>query len=74
MDRHVRKVMLKGILGLVAAALIPAVAPGQGSGVASHPMIGEEAPAFVLEEVGGDTLSLDSLKGRYVILHFGASW
>jgi len=37
-------------------------------------MIGEEAPAFVLEEVGGDTLSLDSLKGRYVILHFGASW
>jgi peroxiredoxin len=37
-------------------------------------MIGDGAPAFDLEEVGGGTLSLESMKGRFVVLHFGASW
>jgi len=58
----------------LAAMLAPAPAVAQGAGVASHPMIGEPAPAFDLEEVSGDTLSLEELRGRFVILHFGASW
>ena len=45
-----------------------------GLTVASHPMIGEAAPAFDLDKVSGGSLSLESLKGRYVVLHFGASW
>ena len=62
------------LLGLLAATHFPALAGDQDSGVASHPMIGEAAPAFDIEEVGGGTLSLESLKGRFVVLHFGAGW
>ena len=58
----------------VLIALVAAVVGAQDSGVSSHPMIGEAAPAFDLEEVSGGDLSLEALKGRYVVLHFGASW
>lgn len=39
-----------------------------------QPMIGERAPAFALETVGGGTLNLEELRGQYVVIHFGASW
>jgi cytochrome oxidase Cu insertion factor (SCO1/SenC/PrrC family) len=45
-----------------------------GPSVSGQPMIGEVAPGFDLELVGGGRLSLDDLKGRYVVMHFGASW
>jgi hypothetical protein len=57
------------LLGLGAS-----LAGAQVSGVSTHPMIGEAAPVFDLPEVDGGTLSLESFKGRYVVLHFGASW
>jgi len=62
------------ILIVVLLGLGGAMAGAQVSGVSSHPMIGEAAPVFDLPEVDGGTLSLESFKGRYVILHFGASW
>jgi hypothetical protein len=61
-------------LGLAVAIRLPASAEDGGSMVVSHPMIGEAAPAFDLEEVSGGALSLDALKGQYIVLHFGASW
>lgn len=64
----------KRALTVVLLALIASMAGAQDSGVASHPMIDAEAPPFDLDEVGGSTLSLESLRGRYVVLHFGASW
>lgn len=39
-----------------------------------HPMIGEEAPAFELPTLDGETLSSSDLRGGYVVLHFGAGW
>jgi cytochrome c biogenesis protein CcmG/thiol:disulfide interchange protein DsbE len=58
--------------GAVLALLLPlsaaeAAEPGQ-------PMIGEPAPAFQLDGVNGETLSLADLRGRFIVLHFGASW
>ena len=70
---NVQGEIMTGMLGMVAMLLTVPVA-GQETGVASHPMIGDSAPAFDLNEAGGGTLSLESLKGRYVVLHFGASW
>jgi len=69
MNRHGKKALITVLLSL-AVSMVPA----QDSGVASHPMIGDAAPAFDLEEVGGGTMTLESLKGRYVVLHLGASW
>jgi cytochrome oxidase Cu insertion factor (SCO1/SenC/PrrC family) len=74
MSRIGRRALIVALVGLAGAAHFPALAADHDSAVASHPMIGEAAPAFDLEEVSGGALSLDSLKGRYIVLHFGASW
>lgn len=42
--------------------------------VDDHPMIGETAPEFHLPTTDGDSLTMESLRGKYVVLHFGASW
>jgi cytochrome oxidase Cu insertion factor (SCO1/SenC/PrrC family) len=63
-----------GTLIVVLLSLGASMTGAQDAGVSSHPMIGEAAPAFDLAEVGGEILSLESLKGKYVVLHFGASW
>ena len=50
--------------GSVAFAADPAAA-----------MIGQPAPPFRLTDVlSGRTVSLEDLRGRTVVLHFGASW
>lgn len=61
-------------LGLAVATHLQAFADDASLTVASHPMIGEAAPAFDLEEVDGGFLSLEDFRGRYIVLHFGASW
>jgi peroxiredoxin len=33
-----------------------------------------DAPGFELQSIGGDTLSLADLRGKFVVIHFGASW
>lgn len=38
------------------------------------PMLGQAAPPFELRDVRGGTVSLASLRGRFLVLHFGASW
>ena len=40
----------------------------------AHPMIGEAAPDFSLQDLDGNTVSLSALKGNFVIIHFAASW
>ena len=39
-----------------------------------QPMIGKDAPAFSLKAIDGTTFSLDQLKGKYVVIHFAATW
>ena len=39
-----------------------------------QPMIGQQAPLFVLKAVDGRTYSLDQLKGKYIVIHFSATW
>jgi len=39
-----------------------------------HPLMGEAAPALVLEKMGGGELDLASLDGQIVILDFWATW
>ena len=41
---------------------------------AEQPMIGFEAPAFDLPTLDGGSLSLADLRGKFVVLHFGAGW
>ncbi len=41
---------------------------------AKQPMIGQAAPAFVLQSLDGRRVALADFKGKYVVLHFGAGW
>jgi thiol-disulfide isomerase/thioredoxin len=39
-----------------------------------RPEVGQEAPAFELKDPDGQSVSLASLRGKTVVLHFWASW
>ena len=39
-----------------------------------QPWIGQAAPGFSLSTLDGNKLSLADLKGKLVVLHFGAGW
>ena len=48
----------------------------QGIGSQSHNKVskGDEAPDIALRSIKGDTVRLSSLKGKYILLDFWASW
>jgi len=55
---------------LAAAAAFLATA-GEG---APPPLLDKPAPAFRLRGVDGATVPLGDLRGKVIVLHFGASW
>ncbi len=58
----------------VIAGIPAAVHAEDTTGVESHPWIGKTAPGFNLKETAGTSISLEDLRGKYIVLHFGASW
>jgi cytochrome oxidase Cu insertion factor (SCO1/SenC/PrrC family) len=39
-----------------------------------QPMIGSVAPPFRVQSLQGKSLQLSDLRGKVVVLHFGAGW
>lgn len=39
-----------------------------------QPLLGQPAPLFELKAIDGKTYSLKQLKGKYVVIHFAATW
>jgi len=37
-------------------------------------MIGQEAPSFTLKSLNEETYSLEQQRGKYVVIHFAATW
>jgi len=62
-----RSIWAARIAALFAAALLSTLAGAAGPAPAL-------APAFTLPQRGGKTVSLESLKGKVVMLNFWASW
>ena len=59
----------------IGLALALAVMLAESAAGAEQPMLGEPAPTFRLQDLlSGKTISLEDLRGRFVVLHFGASW
>ena len=58
----------------VAAAFASALLAAPGEGAPPPPFLDQPAPAIRLRGLDGATLSLGELRGKLVVLHFGASW
>src|SRR5664279_5383483 len=70
-------VALAGALVVGGATINIARAPGPTASViivGRNPLVGQPAPAFSLQTVDGQTISLADLHGRPVIVNFWASW
>lgn len=63
--------LLAAVAGLLA---ILTVSVGRPVGPVDTPIVGQPAPAFELETLDGDRLSLADLRGAPVVLNFWASW
>lgn len=58
-------------------ALVWVVAGSLGAAftaASDQPMIGASAPEFRLESLAGESVGLADLRGKIVVLHFGAGW
>ena len=40
----------------------------------AQPKIGQAAPAFELQTLKRDSVTLANLRGKFVVIHFAASW
>jgi cytochrome oxidase Cu insertion factor (SCO1/SenC/PrrC family) len=58
-------------LALAALAAPPSSRP---SGSEAPSLLGRAAPSFHLNDLEGRAVSLEGLRGQFVVLHFGASW
>lgn len=65
---------MKRLQGLMVFVAVVLLAEAQPVTAMEHPMIGEEAPAYDLPTLEGGNLSSAYLRGKYVVLHFGAGW
>lgn len=63
------KYFLKYIISLVAVLDSLALNAQE-----EQPMIGQAAPLFELKNSEGTIYSLEKLKGKYVVIHFAATW
>jgi hypothetical protein len=61
--------MCAPVLFAVLGLGFPAIA-----GDSRQPMIGDPAPTFALKSFDGKTVSLEEQRGKFLVLHFAASW
>jgi peroxiredoxin len=55
---------------LVTAVSLSIAAPAQEQ----QPMLGQNAPLFALRSIDGKAYSLEQSRGKYVVIHFAATW
>jgi thiol-disulfide isomerase/thioredoxin len=60
------------LAGVGQGELVPA--PGDGTTQSASPLDGKPAPAFVLKDLSGNKVSLESYRGKAVLINFWATW
>jgi cytochrome c biogenesis protein CcmG/thiol:disulfide interchange protein DsbE len=70
-----RTVLIIGIVIVGAIVFILFAGLGKDPAHIDSPLVGRQAPAFALRAVGtGETIDLESLRGKPVIVNFWATW
>jgi hypothetical protein len=64
---------MRGIPASVALAALLA-GPAATEAVPPPSMVGGPAPVFRLKGLDGKSYALSDFKGKFLVLHFGASW
>src|SRR5688572_9856832 len=64
------KSILKSVLLLAATVILTTAVRAQEV----QPMLGQMAPPFTLNALDGQTYSLKKIKGKYLVIHFAATW
>lgn len=59
------------LLSLFVLTVFPMISQAQES---AQLKIGQAAPAFELQTLKRDTVALANLRGKFVVIHFAASW
>jgi cytochrome c biogenesis protein CcmG, thiol:disulfide interchange protein DsbE len=69
------RILATGLLAVVPLVGVLAAGLGRDPRQAASPLIGRQAPAFVLPALGGSgDVSLEAFRGRPFVLNFWASW
>ena len=69
-----RSVVIVGALIVTPLIVFLALSFGKDPRAIDSPLVGKPAPSFVLEDLDGNVVSLDSLRGRPVVMNFWATW
>jgi hypothetical protein len=59
---------------LCAAVVLSLLAPAVVAAELEQPMLDSPAPEFDLPSLGGERVALTDLRGKLLVLHFGAGW
>lgn len=62
------------VAGVAAIVALLTISVGRPSGPIDTPIVGRPAPAFDLQTIDGDRMSLAALRGSPIVLNFWASW
>jgi len=68
-----KTLMAISLKGLIIASILSTI-PHMALAGEGQPMIGETAPLFALKGLDGKTYSLKETRGKYVVIHFAATW
>jgi peroxiredoxin len=63
------KSMLKSLVFVMAVFFTTPASPQE-----LQPMLDQMAPAFTLSDLDGNEYSLEQLRGKYIVIHFAATW
>jgi cytochrome oxidase Cu insertion factor (SCO1/SenC/PrrC family) len=74
MNGIIRSIVISGFVIAFVVFSAGTIGAEEGTEAAPQPLIGTAAPGFELQGIDSDTYSLSGLKGKYVVIHFGASW
>lgn len=70
-----RRVLVLGLLVVIPLLVVLLMNLGRNPHMVRSPLVGRAAPPFTLTPVGGGApVSLESLRGRPVVLNFWATW
>lgn len=70
-----RKVLLAGLLVTLPLVALLVTSLGRDPHKVDSPLVGRAAPPFALRDLGsGETVTLESLRGRTVVINFWATW